>query len=42
MAQRRDAEDLARGIEYVELATVPRFMQIFARATQIGPVKWSD
>jgi uncharacterized 2Fe-2S/4Fe-4S cluster protein (DUF4445 family) len=40
--QRREAEDLAGRIEYVELATVPRFMQIFARATQIGPVKWSD
>jgi uncharacterized 2Fe-2S/4Fe-4S cluster protein (DUF4445 family) len=42
MAQRREVEDLARRIEYIELATVPRFMQIFARATQIGPVKWSD
>jgi uncharacterized 2Fe-2S/4Fe-4S cluster protein (DUF4445 family) len=39
MAQRREAADLARRIEYIELATVPRFMQIFARATQIGPVK---
>jgi len=42
MAQRREAADLARRIEYIELATVPRFMQIFARATQIGPVKWTD
>jgi uncharacterized 2Fe-2S/4Fe-4S cluster protein (DUF4445 family) len=42
LARRREAEDLAGRIEYVELATVPRFMQIFARATQIGPVKWSD
>ena len=42
MVQRRDAEDLARGIEYIELATVPRFMQIFTRATQIGQVRWSD
>jgi uncharacterized 2Fe-2S/4Fe-4S cluster protein (DUF4445 family) len=42
MARRREAEDLARRIEYIELATVPRFMQIFARATQIGPVRWSD
>ena len=42
MVKRREAEDLARRIEYIELATVPRFMQIFARATQIGPVKWSN
>ena len=42
MGQRREAEDLARRIEYIELATVPGFMQIFARATQIGQVKWSD
>jgi uncharacterized 2Fe-2S/4Fe-4S cluster protein (DUF4445 family) len=42
MAQRREAEGLARRIEYIELATVPRFMHIFARATQIGQVRWSD
>jgi uncharacterized 2Fe-2S/4Fe-4S cluster protein (DUF4445 family) len=42
MVKRREAEGLARRIEYIELATVPRFMQIFAKATQIGPVKWSD
>ena len=42
MVKRREAEDLARRIEYIELATVSRFMQIFARATQIGPVKWSN
>ncbi len=40
--QRREAADLARRIEYIELATVPRFMQIFAKATHIGPVRWSD
>jgi uncharacterized 2Fe-2S/4Fe-4S cluster protein (DUF4445 family) len=42
MVKRREAEDLARRIEYIELASVPRFMQIFAKATQIGPVKWRD
>jgi uncharacterized 2Fe-2S/4Fe-4S cluster protein (DUF4445 family) len=42
MAQRREAEGLARRIEYIELGTVPRFMHIFARATQIGQVRWSD
>ncbi len=41
-AQRGMAADLARGIEYIELATVPRFGHIFARATQIGPAEWSD
>jgi len=42
MARRREAADLARRIEYIELAAEPRFGQIFANATQIGPVKWSD
>jgi uncharacterized 2Fe-2S/4Fe-4S cluster protein (DUF4445 family) len=41
-ARRREAADLARRIEYIELATVPQFMQIFARATQIGQVRRSD
>ena len=42
MARRREAADLARRIEYIELATAPRFMQMFARATQVGRVEWSD
>ena len=39
MSQRREAADLARRIEYIELATVPRFTEIFARATRIGLVE---
>ena len=39
VAQRREAADLARRIEYIELASVPRFMQIFTRATQMGQVE---
>ena len=42
MVRRHEAADLARRIEYIELATVPRFTQIFARATQIGQLGWSD
>ena len=39
MGQRREAANLARRIEYIELATVPRFTEIFARATRIGQVE---
>jgi uncharacterized 2Fe-2S/4Fe-4S cluster protein (DUF4445 family) len=39
MSQRREAANLARRIEYVELATVPRFTEIFARATRLGQVE---
>jgi uncharacterized 2Fe-2S/4Fe-4S cluster protein (DUF4445 family) len=39
MSQRREAANLARRIEYIELATVPRFTEIFARATRIGQVE---
>lgn len=39
MAQRREAAALARGIGYIELATVPNFGELFARATRIGPLK---
>ena len=39
MARRREAADLARRIEYIELAAEPRFGQIFANATRIGLVE---
>lgn len=42
VAQRQEAADLARRIEYIELATVAQFTKIFARATQVGQAGWSD
>ncbi|MBN1953674.1 MAG: DUF4445 domain-containing protein [Anaerolineae bacterium] len=35
--KRREAQELARRIEYVELASAPHFARIFARATALPP-----